>query len=88
MAGGRKRERAAKDGLTSAWSSCDDGIYYTPEQVEFLKAISNYKTMRQRPHPSWGEVLAVVRSLGYRKVADIDTAFFNGWTPDAQQQIS
>jgi hypothetical protein len=46
------------------------GSEYTAEELEFLKAIDRYKRERQRPHPSWREILAVARSLGYRKVAE------------------
>lgn len=45
---------------------------YTDDQLEFLKAIDAYKRLRHRPHPTDAEVLAVARSLGYRKVADPD----------------
>jgi hypothetical protein len=39
----------------------------TDEEVEFLKAMDAYK--RRSKFPTWREVLAVLRSLGYRKVA-------------------
>jgi len=45
-------------------------IAYTPEELVFLKAIDDYRRSRGRPFPTWREVLAVVHSLGYRRVAD------------------
>jgi len=42
---------------------------YTDEETEFLKAIDTYKRVSGRPHPRWTEVLAVLKALGYRKVA-------------------
>lgn len=40
---------------------------YTPDEVEFQRAIEAYKKARRRPFPSWSEVLWVARTLGYRK---------------------
>jgi hypothetical protein len=44
------------------------GSDYSPEEAEFLAAIDRYKRANRRPHPRWTEVLAVLRSLGWRKV--------------------
>jgi hypothetical protein len=41
------------------------------EQVDFLKAIDEYKRVNQRPFPTWTEVLDVVLYLGYRRVAPV-----------------
>ncbi len=41
------------------------------EQLEFLKAIDEYKRVNSRPFPTWTEVLDLVLYLGYRKVAPI-----------------
>lgn len=43
---------------------------YTAEEIEFMMALDAYKRRHQRPHPTWSEVLAVARSLGYRKVSE------------------
>jgi hypothetical protein len=45
----------------------DDGSEYTRDEVEFMLAIEKYKRERQRPYPTFREVLSVARSLGYRK---------------------
>ena len=53
---------------------------YTPEECAFLRAVERYKktgllpgeagpSRKPRPWPTWTEVLAIVRHLGYRKVA-------------------
>ncbi len=42
-------------------------VDYTAEELEFLKAIDAYKSTHHRPFPTWKEVLAVLRSLGYHK---------------------
>lgn len=44
---------------------CDIG----DDDLEFLKAIQFYKE-QVNPFPAWSEVLEVLRSLGYRKVAE------------------
>lgn len=41
------------------------------EQLEFLKAIDEYKRVNGRPFPTWTEVLDLVLFLGYRKVAPL-----------------
>jgi hypothetical protein len=45
------------------------GLVLTPEQVEFALAMERYMRLKRRPFPAWHEVLAVLRALGYRKVA-------------------
>ncbi len=41
------------------------------EQLEFIKAIDEYKRVNSRPFPTWTEVLDLMLYLGYRKVAPI-----------------
>lgn len=41
------------------------------EQLEFLKAMDEYKRVNSRPFPTWTEVLDVLLYMGYRKVAPI-----------------
>ncbi|GIW83545.1 MAG: hypothetical protein KatS3mg106_058 [Gemmataceae bacterium] len=43
---------------------------YTDEELEFMKAMERYKRENRRPFPTWSEVLEVLRSLGYRRVAE------------------
>lgn len=43
---------------------------YTPAEVEFMMAVDAYKRRRDRRFPTWREVLAVLRSLGYEKVRE------------------
>jgi hypothetical protein len=43
---------------------------YTDEEIDFMKAMDQYKRDNRRPFPTWSEVLEVLRSLGYRKVAE------------------
>lgn len=43
------------------------GSDYDADEVEFIRAMSNYKETHRRPHPTCADILAVVRSLGYRK---------------------
>jgi hypothetical protein len=38
--------------------------------LEFIKAMDDYRVRHNRPFPSWSEVLSVLGSLGYRKVAN------------------
>ena len=43
---------------------------YDDEEVEFMRAMDEYKRRAGRQFPTWSEVLEVLRSLGYRKVAE------------------
>jgi hypothetical protein len=43
---------------------------YTNDEIEFMKAMDQYKRDNRRPFPTWSEVLEVLRAIGYRKVAD------------------
>lgn len=45
-----------------------DASRVTAEELEFLKAMDAYR--RKRPFPTWREVLAVVRAMGYRRVEE------------------
>ena len=42
---------------------------YSLDEVEFMKAMDEYKRKSGRMFPTWSEVLEVVRSLGYGKPA-------------------
>ena len=42
---------------------------YNNEEIEFMKAMDQYKRENRRPFPTWSEVLEVLRAMGYRKVA-------------------
>ena len=48
---------------------------YQPDEVEFMKAMDDYKRRSGRQFPTWSEVLEVIRDLGYRKVADPTMTF-------------
>ena len=43
---------------------------YNNDEIEFMKAMDQYKRENRRPFPTWSEVLEVLRAMGYRKVAD------------------
>jgi hypothetical protein len=55
---------------------------YQPDEVEFMKAMDDYKRRSGRQFPTWSEVLEVIRDLGYRKVAE-PTRTFTSATPTA-----
>ena len=46
------------------------GADYSSDETEFLMAMDRSKRDRRRPFPTWPEVLAVAKSLGYRLVAE------------------
>ena len=43
---------------------------YSDDEIEFMKAMDDYKRRSGRQFPTWSEVLEVLRSMGYRRVAE------------------
>jgi hypothetical protein len=56
--------------LVAGPEECFPGSDYSDEERVFLLAMERYKRQRRRPYPTWREVLHVVYSLGYRRVAE------------------
>ena len=48
---------------------------YSDEEIEFMRAMDEYKRRAGRQFPTWSEVLEVLRDLGYRKVAAPTTTY-------------
>lgn len=46
-----------------------DGSDYTSDEAEFIRAMGEYVRTRNK-RPTFAEVLAIAKSLGYRKVVD------------------
>ncbi|MGH7150414.1 MAG: hypothetical protein ACREIU_06945 [Planctomycetota bacterium] len=75
---GRPRKRSKKEAEAPNPESTllleqDSGATEAEEQVqsedalEFIRAIDEYRRMKNRPFPTWTEVFGILRSLGYRK---------------------
>jgi hypothetical protein len=45
------------------------GADYTPEEVEYLRALTAFKQTHGKPFPSEIDRLNILRALGWRKVA-------------------
>ncbi len=43
---------------------------YGSEEIAFMTAMDDYKRRAGRQFPTWSEVLEVLHSMGYRKVAE------------------
>ena len=48
-------------------TTCDRD--YGPDEIEFMQALDHYKRTNGRMFPTCSEVLQVLRSLGYERVA-------------------
>jgi hypothetical protein len=46
---------------------------YSMDEIEFMRAMDEYKRKNGRMFPTWSEVLEVVRSLGYVKATTQET---------------
>ncbi|MHC4973811.1 MAG: hypothetical protein ACYTG3_15920 [Planctomycetota bacterium] len=42
----------------------------SPEVLEFINAVNDFKSVHQKPFPTWSEIFTIFLSLGYRKVED------------------
>src|SRR5262245_61748033 len=40
---------------------------YTEEEIEFMRAMDEYKRKAGRQFPTWSEVLEVLKGLGYKR---------------------
>lgn len=58
------RRESAPVGETNTKPS---GPGQSPAEVEFMKAMQDYKQSSGRMFPTWSEVLEVLRALGYAK---------------------
>jgi hypothetical protein len=69
----RRRQNAAEKRRTSERRRLIDPTTcerdYSEDETAFMKAMERYKRENRRPFPTWSEVLEVMISLGYRKVA-------------------
>src|SRR6478672_296426 len=61
---------------------------YTDDESDFMKAMDRYKRENRRPFPTWSEVLEVLRSLGYRKVAEPTDLPGNGRKAQAEAKAA
>jgi hypothetical protein len=66
---GLERRRGPGRRRSDERKSAEEGNM-SDEQFEFLMAIDEYRRKNTRPFPTWTEVLEVIKSLGYRKVAE------------------
>ncbi|MHC4470224.1 MAG: hypothetical protein ACYS99_04605 [Planctomycetota bacterium] len=39
----------------------------TDEELEFIKAVNDYKQRYNKPFPTWSEILHILKSIGYSK---------------------
>lgn len=60
--------RLAADGRVYGTGPTTADVYYEDDEREFIVAMERYR--RRRPFPTCAETLAVLKSLGYRKVAE------------------
>jgi len=67
---GRDRAKDPSDRTRRRCDRSAGGDDYTREEVEFLRAIDAYKRSTGNPFPTWSQVLAIAKKLGYRKVGN------------------
>jgi hypothetical protein len=40
----------------------------TDDELEFIKAVNDYKQRYNKPFPTWSEILHILKSIGYEKI--------------------
>lgn len=63
---GERREKVERRRMIDP-TTCERD--YTNDEIEFMKAMDEYKRKSGRMFPTWSEVLEVVRALGYERPA-------------------
>ena len=72
---------AERGRMTTSTTTTDE---YTAEEFAFLQAMNRYKVEFHRPHPTLCEVLAVFRSMGYRKPEEGEKPLRIDWRDGAK----
>jgi len=62
----RRLDRRRKEDQAAFQKRVEEGDL-TLEEIEFVRAVDRYKQKFNRPFPTWSEVLAIVKELGYTK---------------------
>ena len=62
----RRRDLRRKEDQAAFQKRVEEGDL-TLEEIEFVRAIDRYKQKFNRPFPTWSEVLAITKELGYTK---------------------
>ena len=39
----------------------------SPEVLEFINAVNEFKSVQQKPFPSWSDIFGIFQQLGYRR---------------------
>ena len=63
----QKSRRVNQTGLPRGTDPTCSDLEYSPAELEFMLAMERYRREHHRRFPTCCEVLAVVKSLGYRK---------------------
>ncbi len=41
-----------------------------PDVLEFINAVNEFKSVQQKPFPTWSDIFEIFKSLGYRRASD------------------
>jgi hypothetical protein len=42
----------------------------SPEVLEFINAVNDFKSVHQKPFPTWSEIFTIFLNLGYKKTGE------------------
>jgi hypothetical protein len=64
---GRDRRKTGPDGERRKVERRINEYVLEPEVLEFINAVNTFKSVHQKPFPTWSEIFEIFVSLGYRK---------------------
>ena len=67
---GKDRRKKAPEGERRKVERRINEYRLEPEVLEFINAINEFKSVNQKPFPTWTEIFRIFVSLGYRKSDD------------------
>jgi len=67
-AGGERRKKGPEAERRKVQRRINEYVL-EPDVLEFIKAVNEFKSVEQKPFPTWSDIHGIFLALGYRKVA-------------------
>jgi len=67
---GRERRQRGPDGERRKVERRINEYRLKPEVLEFINAVNEFKSVHQKPFPTWSEIFEIFLGLGYRRAKE------------------
>lgn len=64
---GPERRRKEPEGARRKVERRINEYVLEPQVLEFIKAVNEFKSVQQKPFPTWSDIFQIFQVLGYRK---------------------